>query len=235
MISRRIIDILMTIALMLQMSSQVTGQEAHEYTGIAMFTLFLIHQYLNRRWYGALLKGRYTLLRSLSTAVNFALLVSFITTAFSGIIMSENFPSLNIESLTSFARLAHLSCSYLSFTLMGIHLGLHWGIVAGKIKTSWPGIFAAILAGYGLYVFVWVNNVASYIFLVNEFAFLDYDKNPALVFLENVAMMSLWTLAGYQVSKILTGKFRRPAIIMGIALIAALAFRVVLGVPEGGF
>ena len=118
---------------------------------------------------------------------------------------------------------------------MGVHLGLHWGIVAGKIKTSWPGIFAAVLAGYGLYVFVWVNNVASYIFLVNEFAFLDYDKNPALVFLDNVAMMSFWTLAGYQVSKILTGKFRRPAIIMGIALIAALAFRVVLGVPEGGF
>ena len=41
---RRIIDILMTVALMLLMSSQVTGQEAHEYTGITMFVLFLVHQ-----------------------------------------------------------------------------------------------------------------------------------------------------------------------------------------------
>ena len=229
---RRIVDILMTIALMLLMSSQVTGQEAHEYTGITMFTLFLIHQYLNRRWYGALLKGKYTLLRSFSTAVNFTLLASFITTAFSGIIMSENFPSLNIESLTSFARLAHLSCSYLSFTLMGIHLGLHWGMIAGKIKSSWPGIFAAILAGYGLYAFVWVNNIASYIFLVNEFAFLDYDKNPAIVILENVSMMSFWTLAGYQVSKILTGKFRKPVAVIAGTILAGVIFRLMLGVPE---
>ena len=229
---RRIVDILMTIALMLLMSSQVTGQEAHEYTGITMFTLFLIHQYLNRRWYGALLKGKYTLLRSFSTAVNFTLLASFVTTAFSGIIMSENFPSLNIESLTSFARLAHLSCSYLSFTLMGIHLGLHWGMIAGKIKSSWPGIFAVILAGYGLYAFVWVNNIASYIFLVNEFAFLDYDKNPAIVILENVSMMSFWTLAGYQVSKILTGKFRKPVAVIAGTILAGVIFRLILGVPE---
>ena len=225
----------MTVALMLLMSSQVTGQEAHEYTGITMFVLFLVHQYLNRRWYGALMKGRYTALRTLSTVINFSLLVSFIMTAFSGIIMSENFPSLNIESLTSFARLAHLSCSYLSFTLMGIHLGLHWGMIAGRIKASWPEILAVISAGYGLYAFVWVNNIFSYIFLINEFAFLDYEKNPAIVILENISMMSFWTLAGYQVSKILTGKFLKPLVISGLVILTGLAFRFLLGVPEGGF
>ena len=220
---------------MLQMSSQVTGQEAHEYSGIIMFALFLVHQYLNRKWFGALFKGRYTLLRSVNTAVTLALLVSFVMTGFSGIIMSENFPALNIEALTSFARLAHLSCSYLSFTLMGIHLGLHWGMIAGKIQAALPKILAVIAAGYGLYAFVWVNNIFSYIFLTNEFAFLDYDKNPAIVILENISMMSFWTLIGYQSSKILTGKFRTPLIITGLALLSALVFRIFLGLQDSGF
>ena len=44
MTSRRIVDVLLTLALMLQMSSQVTGQEAHEYNGIIMFCVFLVHQ-----------------------------------------------------------------------------------------------------------------------------------------------------------------------------------------------
>lgn len=219
---------------MLQMSSQITGQEAHEYSGMIMFVLFLVHQYLNRRWYGALLKGKYTLRRLFGTVVNLALLVSFVMTAFSGIIMSENFPELNIEELTSFARLAHLSCSYLSFTLMGIHLGLHWGMIAGKIKATWPKILGIIVAGYGLYAFVFVNNIFSYIFLTNEFAFIDYDKNPVLVILENLSMMAFWTLAGYQASKVLTGKFRAPLIVAGLSILSALVFRVWLGVPDAG-
>lgn len=232
---KRIIDILMTVALMLLMSSQVTGQTPHEYTGIIMFVLFLIHQYLNRKWYGALLKGHYTMLRSFSTVINFALLVSFLLTAFSGIIMSESFPSLNIEALTSFARLTHLSCSYLSFTLMGIHLGFHWGMIAVKIKAAWPEILAVLSAGYGLYAFVWINNIFSYIFLTNQFAFLDYEKNPVIVFLENISMMSFWTLTGYQFSKILTGKFMKPVIILTLVILTGLSLKLILGVPEGGF
>lgn len=232
MTSRRIVDVLLTLALMLQMSSQVTGQEAHEYNGIIMFCVFLVHQWLNRRWYGAILSGKYTLFRAVSTAVTLTLTATFITTAFSGIIMSENFPALNIEALTSFARLAHLSCSYLSFVLMGVHLGLHWGMIAGRVKASWPGVLAVIAAGYGLYAFVSVNNIASYIFLINEFAFLDYDKMPALVFLENISMFAFWTFTGYQVSKVLTGKFARPCAAMICAVAVFVVCRLVLGVPE---
>lgn len=229
---RRIVDILLTVTLMLQMSLQVTEQEFHEYSGIFMFVLFLVHQYLNRRWYGALLKGKYTLLRSFSTFINLSLLISFVMTAFSGIIMSENFPALNIEALTSFARLAHLCCAYLSFVLMGIHLGLHWGMIAGKIKVNWPAVIAIIISGYGLYAFVTVNNIFSYIFLTNQFAFIDYDKNSLLVFIENISMFAFWTLTGYQVSKILTGKFLRPCVIFASVFIIFAAFRVGLGVPE---
>lgn len=200
---RRVIDILMTLSLMLLMSMQITEQAGHEYLGIFMFVLFLVHQYLNRRWYGALLKGRYTANRILSTVVNFSLLISFVMTAFSGIIMSENFPEFNIDELYSFARLAHLCCAYLSFVLMGVHLGLHWGMIAGKIKSRWPGFIAFIISGYGFYVFFVSEKIHEYIFLINQFAFIDYEKNSFLVLLDNISMFVFWTFAGYYASKIL--------------------------------
>ena len=224
----------MTTALMLLMSKQITEQAGHEYVGIIMFALFLIHQWLNRKWYSSLFRGKYTANRVLSVCVNITLLVSFMMTAFSGIIISENFPALNVDALTSFARTAHLCCSYLSFVLMGIHLGLHWGMIAGRVKASWPGVFGSAFAGWGLYVFMSAR-LYEYIFLINEFAFIDYDKNALLALLENIAMLSFWTLAGYQASRILSGKYMRPlvsaAITAGVYVILVLYF----GLPEAMF
>lgn len=192
----------MTVMLMMLMSTQVIEGVHHEYCGISMFVLFVIHQVLNRNWYASLFTGRYNLNRALMTVINLALLVSFMLTVFSGIIMSESFPELNIDALASFARLSHLSCSYLSFVLMGIHLGLHWGMIASRIKSSWPALIAILFSCYGLYVFI-QSDIMSYITLTNQFAFIDYDKNICLVFLDNLAMLSFCTSAGYYVSKII--------------------------------
>ena len=224
----------MTVALTLMMSKQITEQAGHEYIGITMFVLFLVHQYLNRRWYGALLKGRYTPARVLSVLVNLSLLVSFVMTALSGIIISEEFLFLNVEALTSFARTAHLCCSYLSFVLMGVHLGLHWGMIAGRISSAWPGLLGSALAGWGLYVFMNLR-LYEYIFLINEFAFIDYDKNPLLVLAENIAMLSFWTLAGYQAGRILSGKYLRPLLSVAVALGVFAVLVMCLGLQEAMF
>ena len=65
MLLKRIVDLLMMILLLLLMAFQVTGETAHEWLGIGMFVLFLIHQWLNRPWYRALFRGRYGLARVL--------------------------------------------------------------------------------------------------------------------------------------------------------------------------
>lgn len=59
-----------------------SGAQAHEWIGMGMTVLVIIHQILNRRGYGAIFKGRYTAYRILSTAVNLLLLLSFLLTAF---------------------------------------------------------------------------------------------------------------------------------------------------------
>lgn len=48
-LAKRIVDILLGIGLLLLMSYQVAGEAGHEWTGIAMTALMILHQFLNRR------------------------------------------------------------------------------------------------------------------------------------------------------------------------------------------
>ena len=43
------VDVAMTIALLLLMAYELIGQAAHEWLGIGMFVLFIIHHILNRK------------------------------------------------------------------------------------------------------------------------------------------------------------------------------------------
>ena len=52
--ARRIVDAAITVVLLFLMAYQVTGEAAHEWIGISMTTLVIVHQILNRRWYSAL-------------------------------------------------------------------------------------------------------------------------------------------------------------------------------------
>ena len=79
---KRIIDISMTLVLLCLMAYQVTGEADHEFIGVGMTLLCIVHQILNRRWYGALLKGKYRAFRILQTGINILLLMSFAVTAF---------------------------------------------------------------------------------------------------------------------------------------------------------
>ena len=86
--SKHAVDILLGIGLLLLMSYQVVGEAGHEWTGIGMTLLMILHQLLNRKWYAALLKGRYTPLRTVQTIVNAALVICFVLTALCGVNMS---------------------------------------------------------------------------------------------------------------------------------------------------
>ena len=56
---KRIVDVCMTVLLLCLMAYQVTGEALHEWIGIGMTILVIIHQILNRKWYGAIFKGKY--------------------------------------------------------------------------------------------------------------------------------------------------------------------------------
>ena len=130
---RRVVDVGMTVLLLLQMAYQVMGEAAHEWLGMSMTALVIVHQILNRRWYGAMLKGRYNAYRAVSTCINVLLLISFALTAFCGMAMSNYaVPFFYGIVRVSFVRVTHLSMSHCSFVLMGLHLGLHVPVMLAK-------------------------------------------------------------------------------------------------------
>ena len=205
---KRIVDIAMTVLLLCLMAYQVTGEMAHEWIGMGMTVLIIIHQILNRKWYGALFKGKYRPYRILSTTLNILLLLSFLLTAFCGMSMSGYaVPFIYGMAPVSFVRRTHLSMSHWSFVLMGMHLGMHIPMMTaglkwkGRTKTILAGLFTCI-GGIGLYLFL-RNGMPDYLFFRVPFAFLDYEKAGWLVFLENLLMLSFWAYIGMQAAQIL--------------------------------
>lgn len=203
------IDFLMTILLLLLMAFQITGQEFHEWFGAGMLVLFLVHNILNFKWYRSLFRGKYSLIRVLQMIVNFAVLLSMLCLAYSGMVMSHYlFDFISVRGQMALARQMHLAASYWGFVLMSVHLGFHWGMVvgmAGKIVRDWKmpksfswilRIIAFVVAGYGAVCF-YQADIISYMFLKNLFAFFDYEQTPISVFADYIAMMGLWVFIGY--------------------------------------
>ena len=152
MIIKRIVDAVMTVLLLCLMAYQVTGEMAHEWIGMGMTVLVIIHQILNRKWYGALVRGKYNPYRSITTVLNILLIASFALTVFCGMSMSSYaVPFLYGMAPVSFVRRMHLSMSHWAFVLMGLHLGMHIpAITAGlKLKDRTRSILTCIFTCIG--------------------------------------------------------------------------------------
>ena len=135
--AEHIVDVLLGIGLLLLMSYQVVGEAGHEWTGITMTALMILHQILNRKWYAVLLKGRYTPLRTAQTLINAALVLCFVLTALCGINMSVHaVPFLSEFMRASLGRQLHLTLSHWCFALMGLHLGLHVPAMLAGVKSA---------------------------------------------------------------------------------------------------
>ena len=203
-IIKRVVDVALTVTLLLLMAFQVTEQLAHEWLGVTMFALTIVHQLLNRKYYAALFKGRYNALRVFQLIVNTLLLLSFMCTALSGMMMSRfATPFMNGILPSSIVRQGHLALSHWSFVLMGLHLGLHFGIITSRMKNRAVRIvLAVVMTGvsvYGFYLF-FSSDILNYMLFKNPFAFLDYSKPWWLVLLENLAMLLAWAFAAYLLS-----------------------------------
>ena len=205
---KRIIDILMTFVLILLMAFQVTGEAAHEWLGISMVTLVIVHQVLNRKWYSAIFKGNYNTYRILNSIITIMLLISFALTAISGISMSNDatpflYGLINVNT----ARVMHLAFSHWAFILMGLHIGMHIGIMTAKIKnlvrSIMLGIFT-VIAGYGFFLFL-KSGIINYITFKTHFAFLDYEKLAPLVLLENISMLIFFAFVAHNLANAVKG------------------------------
>lgn len=241
---KRIVDVCMTVLLLCLMAYQVTGEALHEWIGIGMTILVILHQILNRKWYGAIFKGKYNPYRIATTVVNIALLLSFVMTAFCGMSMSGHaVPFLYGMTNVSFARRMHLSMSHWAFVLMGMHLGMHIPLMIARMKLADKlrmvlSVLLCIVAGIGLFLFI-KNGMPGYLFFRVPFAFLDYEKAGILVFLENILMLTFWAYIGTQVAVLcrnsqMKNEEKKNPLLPVIFIMAAIIIGLVINMISGG-
>lgn len=186
------------------MGYPVTGQPIHEWVGAGMLLLFIAHHILNRHWFKTLGRGKYNGLRVLQTAVGVLLLADMLALMFSGIRLSRYvFTFLPGLGSAATARRLHMLASYWGLVLMGLHLGLHWGMVTALLrrwlggKAELPLRCAGTAAGlYGAYA-VWKHQIWLYLSLRSEFLLFDFNEPAALYFLDHFCMMVLFILLSH--------------------------------------
>ncbi len=192
-----IIDILMTFALLLLMPYELLGSTAHEVVGVIMFVLFVIHYALNINWAKYLTKGRQTPIRIFQNILVLHVLISFIDSIVSGVVVSRHlFSFLNIKA-TYAANRIHMLSVYWGFVFMSLHFGLHFNMIllmiknkkqlSPKVKTAFKIILALVFA-YGIYAF-FKRDIASYLFLKNQFFLLGDDECLPLYLFDYMSIM----------------------------------------------
>ncbi|WP_296319940.1 DUF4405 domain-containing protein [uncultured Treponema sp.] len=242
------LDITMTALSVILMGGTVlfSNDKVHQILGMALLALWAVHIALNRKWYGAVLKGKYNPYRIMQTVVNFGILLCAILLAVSGMMMAWFVPE-TVSVPLGFARTAHLVSSHWYYIFMCAHLGMHVGMIANKIRlsrtqqkcsssvqqkchsraptressgkeiigsspimTDTPNkakaiaakVLLALVCVYGIYAFI-VRGVGKYMFLRQQFFFLDLEKGYLIFALDYLSILVLIATASYWLGKAL--------------------------------
>ena len=197
-----IIDIYMTVLLPLLMAYSLIGEAFHEVVGTAIFLLFIVHHILNRKWYGALFKGRYNTRRIFQTVLDLVLLVFMILQPVSGILMSKHlYTFLPDLPASAWARSAHMLLAYWGYILLSIHAGTHLIAPLRKLHGKNRKIFVTICAimscisAYGCVAFI-KRGFPGYMSGRTAFAFFDFSEPRIFFFMDYIAIMILSMVAG---------------------------------------
>lgn len=208
-----IIDLAMTVMLPLLMAYNMVGDAAHEWIGVAIFVLFILHHILNFRFTAAVSKGKYTPARILLTVTEVFLFLDMLCMMISSVLLSRHaFSFLGINIGASAARTMHLLGAYWGFVIMSLHIGMHAGAIIGAIKQAAhiseapKGAVAAfriligIVSAYGIYAFI-TRGLGDYMLLKSQFVFF-YSGEPLILFLSDyLTIMVLFSVIGYVLIK----------------------------------
>lgn len=211
---RILVDCGMVMLLPLLMAYSLVGETAHEYLGIGMFLLFVIHHILNIAWWKNLLRGKYTPIRIVGTVLNLALAIIMLVLPVSGIILSRHLFFFRHLGGTSAARTVHLLASYWGLVLMSFHAGMHVQMIAGRYLLNKKSNFKKYI--FVLNVFFTVlgiiafkrKNIWMYLFLQSQFMFIDFSQPVLGVIMDYLFVSILFMILGYAFTRLTYRKYK---------------------------
>lgn len=205
------VDFGMTVLLPLLMAYSLVGEAAHEWLGMAMLVLFILHHALNFKWLKNVRNGRYSGFRVLQNVLAALILLTMLGSMASGILMSRHvFGAVRFHA-GDWTQSVHLFCAYWGFVLMSLHLGLHWTMILGMLRRLCKTVhsprrtlilrcIAGVISGCGIVFFV-RNRLTDYLFLRTHFVMLDWNVTLTSFLLQYLCMMGLFVCAGYYLGK----------------------------------
>lgn len=108
----------------------------HEVIGTIFFALLIAHNVFNRRWYGAVKKGRYDPPRTLNTIVIAGMAISMLILLATSILISQDvFAALALDGAFAL-RAAHMFVAYWALVFLAVHLGTRWLMVMNVTRQA---------------------------------------------------------------------------------------------------
>ena len=131
---RLVNDLVMTVLMLIAMAYYITGNKIHEVVGVVVLLLFVVHNFLNRRWYKTILKGKHNVRRILQIGINLLFLATMALMMISAVLISSDlFPFIPINN-DMMLRQIHVQTAYWGFIIMAVHIGLSWGMIINSAR-----------------------------------------------------------------------------------------------------
>ena len=183
----------MAVVMVAVMATALVQEAPHEWLGLALFALVVVHIVLNRRWLSAVFRGRYNVVRVLQVVMLVGLVLCIVGQVASSLVLSKYaFGFLPALPGASWARRVHMLCSYWSFVFAFAHTGLH--VRLPKRMATWKlwaiRAIAVVIACYGAFSFIQLG-MPAYLGGQVQFAMADYATPLALSFARYASMAVL--------------------------------------------
>lgn len=223
-ILKRSIDAVMYILFLLLMGEYVLRGAVHEWMGISLGILFIVHNLLNYKWYKTLLKGKFNAVRTVQLVINILLLAAMLFCMISGILISQHIFAVGNGETIEFGRHLHLVSTAWAFVLMNFHLGLHWSMLSSVSKKICGNenvkkaihiiccVFTAALFVYGVYQFADRRFWEELFNLIDYQKEYDYSKTLFAYFIESVVMSVPFIATAHYGNKLLKRKTHRLSV-----------------------
>lgn len=212
-------DLVMTILMIVAMAYCITGNMVHEVVGVVVFSLFIIHNFLNRRWYKAILKGKYHVRRVIQIVINLLFLVTMVLMIISAMMISSDlFPYIHIGNDMT-PRKIHVQTAYWGFTIMSIHIGLSWAIIiasvrrmtgitgTSRVRTIMMRVLSVFIVAYGVRS-SFEGDMGSKLFFYSPFGW-SYDNSKIRFLIDHLSIMGIYICGTHYALKFVQNQEKR--------------------------
>lgn len=205
-------DLVMTVLMLIAMAYYITGNTIHEIVGVMALVLFIVHNFLNRRWYLTILKGKHTLGRILQIGINLLFLVTMGMMMVSAVLISRDiFPFISVNNDMVFRQI-HVQTAYWGFIIMAVHIGLSWGMIIHSVSrmTGILGtnrIFTIALRVLAVFIVVYgvrssfEREMGSKLFIYNPFGNWFNDDSTIRFLIDHLSIMGIYICGTHYVLK----------------------------------